>query len=114
LEILVGTDHRVPGRDELISFVGFEIVAGLGPCASRVSNVHVHLAAESCGWSGPAILRCRLELRPEGHEPLAVMHRALNMDDAVRGAVGDMRGILERMFRRIDARSATETMRRSA
>lgn len=114
MEILVGTDRDVPGRDELIAFVGFEVVAGLGPCASRVSNVHVHLSAEGGGRIGRASLRCRLEVRPDGHEPLAVMHRALNRDDAVRGAVGDMRGVLERMFRRIDAHNATETARRSA
>ncbi|WP_183407994.1 hypothetical protein [Nocardioides pocheonensis] len=114
MEILVGTDRQVPGREELLSFIGFEVLAGLGPCASRVSNVHVHLSAETGGRIGPVSMRCRLEVRPEGHEPLAVMHRALSKDDAVRGAVGDMRGVLERMFRRIDAHGATETTRRSA
>jgi hypothetical protein len=114
VEILVGTDRRVPERDELLAFVGFEVLAGLGPCASRVSDVHVHLSAETGCRIGPVSMRCRLEVRPEGHEPLAVMHRALSRDDAVRGAVEDMRGVLERMFRRIDAHRATETTRRSA
>ena len=60
MEILVGTDRQVPGREELLSFIGFEVLAGLGPCASRVSNVHVHLSAETGGRIGPVSMRCRL------------------------------------------------------
>jgi hypothetical protein len=111
VEILMRTDHRIPSQDAWFSFVGFEVLAGLGPCASRVTSAQVNLSAENDGRAGPT-LRCRLEVLPEGHAPLAVMHQAPTDDEAVRGAVGDMRAVLERMFRRIDAPHAPETFRR--
>ena len=104
MEIQLRTDRHVRGADELVSFVGFEVVTGLGPCAPRISSVQVQLTAESGVGGGAAGLRCLLEVRPRGPAPLAVMRCAATTDAAVRGAVDDMRHVLERMFRRIDHR----------
>jgi len=113
MEIQVHTDHHVAGDQELISFVTSEVMTGLGPCAARVMSVHVHLAEESGARKGPPDLRCLVEARPSGHAPLAVTHRASTKDAAVRGAVGDMRAVLERMFRRLDSQHAgAESIRR--
>lgn len=113
MEIQVRTDHHVRGEQELISFVTAEVVAGLGPCAERVMSAQVHLTAESGARKGPQELRCLIEVRPRGHAALAVTHRASTKDAAVRGAVADMRGVLERMFRRLDDRhSGADTIRR--
>jgi hypothetical protein len=115
MEIQVHTDRHIRGQEELISFIGFEVVAGLGPCAERVTSAHVHLTAERLSRTGPAELRCLVEVRPRGHAPLAVTHRASTNDAAVRGAVDDMRQVLERMFHRIDERRpGADTIRRPA
>ncbi|HEX2895820.1 MAG TPA: hypothetical protein VHO29_17590 [Marmoricola sp.] len=110
MEILVRTDHPIPEDDALTSSVGFELLAGLGPCAARVVKAQVNLTTEADCWGGPVVLHCRLEVLPCGHAPLAVMHRGTTDDEAVRGAVVDMRGVLERMFRRIDAHRTAETV----
>ncbi|MGY2876045.1 hypothetical protein ACVW00_003235 [Marmoricola sp. URHA0025 HA25] len=115
MEIQVRTDRHVKGDDELIAFVASTVVTGLGPCAARVMSAHVHLTAERISRVGPPELRCLLEVRPRGHAPLAVTHGASTKDDAVRGAAADMRGVLERMFERIDARHpGADTIRRPA
>jgi hypothetical protein len=116
MDIQVRTDHHVRGKDELISFVMYEVLAGLGPCAHRVTTAHVHLSLENAAATEPKALRCLLEVRPSGHAPLAVMHRATTKDDAVRGAVSDMRGVLERIFARLDGgrRRGAATIRRTA
>lgn len=115
MEIQVQTDRHIRGKEELISFIGTEVVAGLGACAERVMSVHVYLTAESVAPKGTADLRCLLEVRPRGHAPLAVTHRAPTKDAAVRGAVADMREVLERMFSRIDGRRpGAETIRHPA
>lgn len=115
MEIQVRTDQHVKGEEELISYVMSEVLAGLGPCVPRLMTAHVHLSAENGAGRGPMALRCRLEVRPSGHAPLSVMHRASTKDDAVRGAVGDMRGILERIFARLDGgrRPGAATIRRT-
>lgn len=115
MEIQVRTDRHVRGDETLIEFVAAEIVKGLGPCGARVTSAHVHLTADSVARPGSPDLRCLLEVRPRGHAPLAVIHGASTKDAAVRGAAADMRGVLERMFQRIDARHAgAETIRRPA
>jgi len=114
MEILVRADRHVRARDDLLSSVGVEVVAGLGQCANRVSSAQVHLFTDSNDRTGPRELRCLLEVRPHEHAPLAVIHAAVTYDDAVRRATADMRGLLERMFRRIDARGGSESVRRPA
>ena len=104
MQIQVQTDHDVGGNDELTSFVGFEVLAGLGACAARVTSACAVLTTDSTRHPGPPALRGVLEVRPTGHAPLAVTRRAATTDAAVRAAVGDMRGLLERMFRRMDGR----------
>jgi len=113
MEIQVHTDRHVAGDQGLSSFVTSEVVTGLGPCAARVMSVHVHLTEESGARKGAPDLRCLVEARPSGHAPLAVTHRASTKDAAVRGAVSDMREVLERMFRRLDGQHAgAESIRR--
>jgi hypothetical protein len=102
MEIQVRTDRALRGGHELATFVGYEIVAGLGACAIRVMSALVELTEDSPTAHGPARLRCKLEVRPHGHAPVVVSRLASSGDAAVRGAVEDMRHVLERMFRRID------------
>jgi hypothetical protein len=111
MEILVRADRHVRAGDDLLSSVGVEVVAGLGQCAHRVSSAQVHLFTDSFDRAGPHELRCLLEVRPHEHAPLAVIHAASTHADAVRRATADMRGVLERMFRRIDGRSGPESVR---
>jgi hypothetical protein len=104
VQIQVQTDRHVGGGEELTSFVTFEVLAGLGPCAPRVRSACAVVTVESSPYQGPAALRCVLEVGPVGHAPLAVTRRAATTESAIRDAVGDMRDLLERMFRRMDGR----------
>jgi hypothetical protein len=104
MDIEVRTDRRVQERGDLARFVGYEVLAGLGPCADRVASARVELSVASTAERGRTRLRCQFEVRPRGHAPLAVSRLAATGDAAVRGAVDDMRHVLERMFRRIDGR----------
>jgi len=108
MEIQVSTDRALRGGRELAAFVGYEIVAGLGACADRVISALVELTEDRPTTDSPARLRCQLEVRPHGHAPVIVSRLASDGDTAVRGAVEDMRHVLERMFRRIDGRTGPE------
>ncbi len=115
MEIQVHTDRHVSGDEEFISFVASEVVNGLGPCARRVMGVHVHLAADRITRLSAPELRCLIEARPRAHASVVVTHRAATKDAAVRGAVADLRNVLERMFARMDSRHpGTETIRHPA
>ena len=73
MEVQVHTDHHVGGREDLISFIGFEVVAGLGPCADRVMSAHVHLGAARVVPTGRAVLERmfdRMDSRRPGAETI--------------------------------------------
>ena len=103
MEIQVLTDRALRGGQDLAAFVGYELLAGLGASADRVLRALVELS-EDTSEQGPSRLRCQLEVWPQDHAPVIVSRLAANGDAAVRGAVEDMRHVLERMFRRIDGR----------
>lgn len=102
MEIKVRTDRAVRNGQELASFVGYEVVAGLGSCATRVASALVEITDETT--STVPGLRCQLEVWPLGHAPVIVSRLAATGEAAVSGAVEDMRHVLERMFRRLDGR----------
>jgi hypothetical protein len=102
MEIQVSTDRALKGGRELAAFVGYEVVAGLGAVADRVISALVELTEDESTEEGSSRLRCQLEVRPRGHAPVVVARFAATGDTAVRGAVEDMRRVLERMFNRID------------
>lgn len=102
MDIQVRTDYHVKGEQALIEFVKDEVAAGLDPFGERITSVQVHLSEESGAHKGPHDLRCMVEVRPTGHEPVAVRNRAATKDEAVRGAVDQMHGVLTRLFGRLD------------
>lgn len=104
MEIKVRTDRAMRDGQQLASFVGYEVVAGLGACAARVASALVELTEETTDAArGKPVLRCQLEVWPLGHAPVVVSRLASTGEAAVSGAVADMRHVLERMFRRIDS-----------
>jgi hypothetical protein len=112
MDIQVRTDRHVRGDEALVEFIQTQVIDGLQPYLERLTSVSVHLSVESGARKGPPDLRALLEVRPRGHASLAVLHRAATKGDAVHGAVNDMRGVLERVFRRMDAHRKDATIRR--
>jgi len=104
MEVQVRTDRHVPGGRELASFVGYELLAGLGACAARVACAYVQVSLVGRPCDREHGMRCELEVRPRDHAPVMVTRLAATGDAAVHGAVDDMRRVLERMFHRIDGR----------
>ena len=115
MDIQVRTDYHVQGEEALIAFVQDEVAAGLEPFLERITSVQVHLSEESGARKGPPDLRCMIEVRPVGRDPLAVTHHASTKDDAVHGATDSMRATLARLFDRLDeGRPGAATIRRPA
>jgi hypothetical protein len=61
--------------------------------AARVTRVEIHL-----NGSGPAEIRCLIEVRPRGARPVAASAVAPSMTSAVTRALGKMRRALDTFF----------------
>ncbi len=104
MDVQVRSDYHVKADEVLISYVKDQVLAGLTPYAGRLMSAKVHLSADTVNHTGPVDIRCLVEVRPTGHEPVVVIHHAHTKQAAIRGGVEDMREILHRLFGRMDQR----------
>ncbi|BAO60365.1 ribosomal subunit interface protein [Pseudomonas fluorescens] len=71
-----------------------------------LTRVVVHLRDENGGKSGPDDMRCQLEARPKGHQPVSVTHKADTLEQALDGATVKLESALEHMFGKLRGKRA--------
>ncbi len=111
MQIQVNTDANIDGREELARRVEIQVGTALARFGQRLTRVEVHLGDESAGRSGGADMRCVLEARPAGLDPVAVTHHAATVDEACSGATQKLRNLLDSRFGRRDGHKGAETIR---
>ena len=52
-------------------------------------------------------MRCQLEARPKGHQPISVTHKASTMEQAIDGAATKLEHALEHMFGKLRGKRAS-------
>lgn len=75
----------------------------LAPYAEKLTRVEVHLRDEN-GHKGGKDMRCTMEARPRGLDPVAVETIEEGPREAVRAALGKMQSLLATRFGKLDAR----------
>ena len=55
---------------------------------------------------GPHDLRCQLEARPKGHQPISVTHKAESLELAIEGAASKLENALEHLFGKLRVKRA--------
>lgn len=96
MQIQINTDHNVEGYDALTSQIHSAVDAALSRYKEQISRVEVHLSDEnSSKKEGKDDMRCMLEARLSGKEPLAVTHSAATTHQSVGGALDKLTRLLE-------------------
>lgn len=96
MRIQVNTDNHTEGSAEMTENVQELIEDKLRRFAARITRVEVQLTDEnSTAKAGPDDIRCVLEARLSGMQPLSATDRAATQDQALRGAVGKMQSLIE-------------------
>lgn len=112
MQIQINTDNNVDSGPDLTLLVEDEIGTALAPFVDRITRVDVHLGDESAGKKSEGDMRCMLEARPAGHEPVTATHHASTTGEAIRGASHKLHSLLESLFGRLDDRQpGGETIR---
>ncbi len=102
--IQVHTDNNVASGDVLTKLVENGMEMALGSQAMRITRADVHFGDESAGRATGSDLRCMIEVRPAGHEPVAVTEHAPTLDAAFAGAVDKVQRVVDTLFAKRDAR----------
>jgi hypothetical protein len=101
MQIHVRTDHTIHGTEELTTDVTATVTSVLGRFEPHLTRVEAHLSDENGPKSGTDDIKCVLEVRPAGRQPMAVTHHAGTIAQAVRGASDKMRNALATTYDKI-------------
>jgi ribosome-associated translation inhibitor RaiA len=97
MQIQINTDHNIESHDALIAYVSGIVESTLSQIGDHITRVEVHLSDENSDKKhGNDAMRCMMEARLEGHQPLAVTHHAETLHQAVDGAA-------DKLYRLIDS-----------
>lgn len=94
--IKINTDDNITNSDALKEATKTAVSKILDRFADQVTRVEVHLSDENSDKkSGSEDIRCLLEARVKGRQPLAVTDEAATVEEAVDGAARKMRRSLD-------------------
>ena len=88
MQIQVNTDHNIDGSELLSDHVKTVVEHVLGHASDHITRVEVHLNDESSDKKHTGEhMRCMVETRLQGRQPVAVTHHAETLHQAIDGAV---------------------------
>jgi len=80
------TDKNIIATEGMAEHFTALIEKELAHLSLHITRIEAHLSDENGSKKGVDDIRCLLEARLEGHQPMAVTHDANNNHDAVSGA----------------------------
>jgi ribosome-associated translation inhibitor RaiA len=105
MHIQINTDDNITNSDALAERIEATVRDVLERFSDQVTRVELHLSDENSDKkSGGADIRCLLEARLAGRQPVAVTDEAATLEQAVDGAVRKMRRSLDSTLGRLQQR----------
>ena len=102
MQIQVNTDSNIQSSDTLIASVTSEVEGSLERFDEWLTHVSVYLRDENSDKKGgDDEMRCMMEARIEGRQPIAVTHQAASLDQAVDGAADKLTRLIESTLGRL-------------
>ena len=95
MTIQFNTDKTISGSEANTAPFTAQIADELSRFASQITRIEVHLSDEDGKKDGLNNIRCLMEARLEGKQPIAVTNQADSVDQAVSGAIDKLKASLE-------------------
>lgn len=95
MKIQVNTDRHISGNQEKSALIIESIANSLDRFSEKITRIEVHLSDENSKKKGQNDIKCLLEARLKGLEPVAVSKQADTVDKAVDGAIDKMTSLLD-------------------
>lgn len=97
MQIQIRIGHNIQGHEALATHFRGVMEESLSRFSDRITQVEVHLSDENSDKKiGNDDMRCMIEARIKGHQPIAVTHQAATLAQAFDGAA-------EKVTRAIDS-----------
>jgi hypothetical protein len=99
--IRVNTDNKIKGREETVRLVRSRVEGTLGHFTDRITRIEAHLSDTNSHKATGDDIRCVLEARLAGLQPVAVTHQAATVELAVNEAAGKLQRLIESKLGRL-------------
>jgi len=110
MQVQIHTDHNIEGHEALADQVSGVVEAALSRFSDRITHVDVHLSDQNSDQkNGNDNMRCMIEARLEGHQPLAVTHHASTLNQSVDGAAEKVTHLIEHTLGRLEHQESHRT-----
>jgi len=101
MQIQISSGHNIKIHEALATEISSVVEDALSRYSDHISRVEVHLSDENSDKKvGHDAIRCMLEARLEGRQPIAVTHQAPTVDQAVDGAADKLTRLIESTLER--------------
>ncbi|MFK7671405.1 ribosomal subunit interface protein [Pseudomonas lundensis] len=108
MQIQVHCDKHIKNDVRLEEWVKTTVGSTLDLFEEDLTRVDVFLSDENGGKSGPNDKRCKIEARPNNHQPLIVTNNADSVEEAIDGAGVKMHNALEHLFGKLRSKPSAK------
>lgn len=95
MHIEISTDNRISGSEDITAQLAGLVQHELAYLAEHITRIELHLSDANAGKAGPDDIKCSLEVRLKGQQPMVVSDTATTLEQATKGAAGKMKSALE-------------------
>jgi len=102
MQIQLNSDKNIEVHEALTSQVSSTVENSLSRFSDHITRVEIHLSDENSDKKGGIDdMRCVMEARLEGRQPVAVTNQATTMDEAIDGAADKLTRLIESTLGRL-------------
>ena len=102
MQVQINTDRNVEGHEALAAQVSGVVESVLSRLSDHLTRVEIHLSDENSAKKGSTNdMRCMMEARLEGRQPIAVSYQAATLDQAVDGAAEKLTRMIQTTLGRL-------------
>jgi len=110
MQIQIRTDHNIEGHQALADWLSSVVEDALSRVSDRITSIDVHLSNQNNEQQdGNDSLRCMMEARLEGRQPIAVTNQADTLDRAVEGAADKLTHLIDHTLGKLKHQSSHRT-----
>ncbi|MBX3302737.1 MAG: hypothetical protein KF693_11035 [Nitrospira sp.] len=104
MQIQVNTDNHIHGREDVVTLAQTSVEGAVGRFRDRITRVEAHLSDTNSHKTKGDDIRCVLEARLAGLQPIAVSHQAPTIELALSGAAEKLERSVENTLGRLKDR----------
>lgn len=103
MQIQINSDSNIERNNGLNNHVETVVKDALSHFKDQVTRVEVHLSDTNGPKAGAADNRCLMEVRLQGHQPIAVTEHAASLHQSIQGAADKLKRSVDSVLGRLNA-----------